>query len=87
MLIKEHGYDYILFNVLWQHIKLPAWRAGIPLSTRDDLDARCCPNLLRIEPGSRPTSAAKIKPDKSRVEFVAERIGLEPMDQKNSVTD
>ena len=24
----------------------------------------------------------KIKPDKSRVEFMAERIGLEPMDRK-----
>ena len=30
----------------------------------------------------RVSQDTKIKPDKSRVEFMAERIGLEPMDRK-----
>ena len=58
---------------------------GIPLSTRNDLGTLALPkstthaNLY----GSRPTSATKINPTFSgRLNFLAERIGLEPMDQK-----
>ena len=73
---------------LWRAQKdwtpLPAWRAGIPLSTRNDLGALRFPNLLRIEPFTVlvQLSAKKINPPFGGLNFLAERIGLEPMDQK-----
>ena len=62
--------------------------AGIPLSTRDDLAVLYLPNLLRIEPKqlrckgfNSNDTLIKIKPTKVGLIFMAERIGLEPMDR------
>ena len=56
---------------------------GIPLSTRNDLGTLRFPNLLRIEPVTVLVQRPQHKLTHRLVgKFLAERIGLEPMDQK-----